>query len=153
MEVLIRRTADNIRSLLDDQARGVEDLSRSLNRITESMSAFVEAVLTTDSVFDLELLEGEVREDINSHMKKIIVLDDGEVCSVCLQDMNVGNHARVLNCWHVFHEKCALEWLYRKPNCPLCRHDIRKESIKRKRLTHHDEELEGKINTHRRRKT
>ncbi|KAI3862915.1 hypothetical protein MKW98_011954 [Papaver atlanticum] len=92
-------------------------------------------------------------EDIRRHMNKIIVLDDGEVCSVCLQDMNVDDHAAVLKCSHVFHEKCVEEWAERKPSCPLCRHDIRKENIKRKRPKHHDEELKGKISTHFRWKT
>ncbi|KAI3923366.1 hypothetical protein MKW98_026959 [Papaver atlanticum] len=85
------------------------------------------------------------QEEIESHMKKIVVLDDAEVCSVCLQDIDVGDeNVTVLNCnSHIFHKKCMQEWSRRKPNCPLCRHDMREErqpKLKRKRLPHHDDE-------------
>ncbi|MCL7033607.1 hypothetical protein MKW94_019180 [Papaver nudicaule] len=80
---------------------------------------------------------------IKSHTEKIIVLDDEEVCSVCLQDLN-GGEAVVLKCSHTFHEKCMSEWSKRKPNCPMCRHDMRKDrqqKLKRKRSTHDDKEV------------
>ncbi|KAI3882235.1 hypothetical protein MKX03_009555 [Papaver bracteatum] len=85
------------------------------------------------------------QEEIESHMKKIVVLDDAEVCSVCLQDIDVGDeNVTVLNCIsHIFHKKCMQEWSRRKPNCPLCRHDMREEQqrkLKPKRLPHDDEE-------------
>ncbi|KAI3927731.1 hypothetical protein MKW92_009349 [Papaver armeniacum] len=135
MADLMRRRDDLNRSLLVDQVRLPEDYDRSFNRSRQSMGALVEVLL------DIELLK---REDITRHMKKIIILDDGEVCSVCLQDMiNVGDDAVLLKCSHIFHKKCMLEWSKRKLNCPICRHDSRKESIKRKRLTDHDEEPEG----------
>ncbi|KAI3894353.1 hypothetical protein MKW92_026970 [Papaver armeniacum] len=84
----------------------------------------------------------EVKKQNSGHMKKIIVLDDAEVCSICLQDIDVGaNGVTVLNCnSHIFHKKCALEWSMHKSNCPLCRHDIWKEEPQRKRKRSHDYE-------------
>ncbi|KAI3882240.1 hypothetical protein MKX03_009560 [Papaver bracteatum] len=89
-----------------------------------------------------ELLE---QEEIESHMKKIVVLDDAEMCSVCLQDIDVGaNGVALLKCnSHIFHMNCVVEWSKRKPNCPLCRHDMREErqrNLKRKRLPSDDDE-------------
>ncbi|KAI3964473.1 hypothetical protein MKX01_007163 [Papaver californicum] len=153
MEDLGEIADDFIRSV-EDMIRRVEDLTNSVDDLMESVRPFSEVELTFDNVYRTELVEGE---DMKSHMKKVIVLDDEEVCSICLQDMNGGggggvdNDAVVLKCWHTFHEKCTLEWSKRKPNCPLCRHDMRKENIKRKRLSHQDdEELKGKTSTRRR---
>ncbi|KAI3971149.1 hypothetical protein MKW92_002511 [Papaver armeniacum] len=95
-----------------------------------------------DREINKELLE---QEEIQSHLKKMVVLDDAEVCSVCLQDIDVGDeNVTVLNCnSHIFHKTCMEEWSRRKPNCPLCRHDMREEpqrKLKRKRLPHDDDE-------------
>lgn len=45
-------------------------------------------------------------------------------CAICLEDvMNSDNdEIYVLNCNHVYHEKCILEWFQKskKFQCPLC---------------------------------
>ncbi|KAI3836052.1 hypothetical protein MKW92_041430 [Papaver armeniacum] len=104
-----------------------------------------------------ESLEGK---DIESHMKKIVVLDDDEVCAVCLEDMmNVGDDGStvVLKCSHTFHHKCIMEWSTRKYNCPLCRHNMRIDrppNLKRRRLSHDAQELKDETSrTHRQQKT
>ncbi|KAI3882230.1 hypothetical protein MKX03_009550 [Papaver bracteatum] len=125
------RSFDNVRRVIRAEMEGVRRIMR----------AFASTFHSFDSAFNQDVLEGE---DIRIHMKKIIILDDGEVCSICLQDMNVGDHGLVLKCYHIFHEKCMLEWAKRKPNCPVCRHDVqkdRKQKLKRKRLTYHDEQV------------
>ncbi|XP_026458655.1 E3 ubiquitin-protein ligase RNF8-like [Papaver somniferum] len=83
------------------------------------------------------------RQDIERHMKNIVLLD-----------INVGDkNTKVLTCWHTFNHKCISEWSKRKPNCPLCRHDVRQErqpNLKRKRLSHEAEELKDETSsTHR----
>ncbi|RZC81748.1 hypothetical protein C5167_044313 [Papaver somniferum] len=80
-------------------------------------------------------IERRIEEEI---LKKVVVLDDGDVCSICLQDIDTAGGggddggARVLNCWHTFHSGCISRWKKRKTNCPLCRHDMHKEQERRR---------------------
>ncbi|KAI3862916.1 hypothetical protein MKW98_011955 [Papaver atlanticum] len=122
----LRRIKEGLREIEHRLRRDSEELEGLRRAQEEYYSRLMRASVELEFIIhrNEELLEGE---DIKSHMKKIIVLDDGEVCSVCLQDMNVGDHAVILKCSHIFHEKCTLEWANRKPNCPLCRHDVRKD--------------------------
>lgn len=48
----------------------------------------------------------------------------GEVsqCSICFDDME-GDFFQT-TCVHSFHPKCLYEWVRRKSNCPVCRHDF-----------------------------
>jgi hypothetical protein len=42
-------------------------------------------------------------------------------CPICLEEND--EESRITCCInnHVFHKKCILEWIKKKPNCPLCR--------------------------------
>ncbi|CAH8304879.1 unnamed protein product [Eruca vesicaria subsp. sativa] len=48
-----------------------------------------------------------------------------ESCSICLDNLSGSSSKRGaatrMNCSHVFHDLCILEWLQRKRTCPLCR--------------------------------
>ena len=45
----------------------------------------------------------------------------GTACSVCLEDMRVGEHIRLLPCSHIFHRCCVDMWLLRRAECPMCK--------------------------------
>lgn len=47
------------------------------------------------------------------------------MCSICLEEYEVGEQLRLLPCKHCFHTDCILPWLtQRSPMCPLCKCDI-----------------------------
>ncbi|KAI3964462.1 hypothetical protein MKX01_007152 [Papaver californicum] len=125
-------------------------LAQKVNRLT--------GIDTTKAIGELEkAIDCEVNREFSEHMKKIVVLDDAEVCSVCLQDIDVGDDdVVVLKCnSHTFHKKCMQEWSKKQPNCPLCRHDMRKDltkKLKRKR-SHDNGEHKGEASIHLRQKT
>uniref|UniRef100_A0A0R3WZA4 RING-type domain-containing protein n=1 Tax=Hydatigena taeniaeformis TaxID=6205 RepID=A0A0R3WZA4_HYDTA len=44
-------------------------------------------------------------------------------CAICYEAMSVGNAKRTL-CGHMFHSKCLMQWVQRRPICPMCNADI-----------------------------
>lgn len=42
------------------------------------------------------------------------------ICSICIDPIELDETALTLSCFHVFHQKCALDWLSKKPECPDC---------------------------------
>jgi hypothetical protein len=54
--------------------------------------------------------------------------DDKFDCSVCLDEMKVGDTIVSLPCKHFFHEDCVVAWLSSHNTCPVCRSPIEKDS-------------------------
>mmetsp|Transcript_60772 Transcript_60772/g.112048 ORF Transcript_60772/g.112048 Transcript_60772/m.112048 type:complete len:304 (-) Transcript_60772:33-944(-) len=46
---------------------------------------------------------------------------DHATCAICLDSLGSGGSCVALPCAHCFHRICTVEWLVRKPFCPLCR--------------------------------
>ena len=53
--------------------------------------------------------------------KAPIPLEDS--CGICMDDM-CPEDTILLNCQHLFHPDCALEWINRSGTCPVCRHPV-----------------------------
>jgi hypothetical protein len=53
------------------------------------------------------------------------------ICSICLTDFEDEQDvctSKNIDCKHVFHLSCMMEWLMHHDECPLCRHDYLKDS-------------------------
>ncbi|XP_015876851.2 E3 ubiquitin-protein ligase SDIR1 isoform X2 [Ziziphus jujuba] len=52
---------------------------------------------------------------------KTKALDDELTCSVCLEQVSVGELIRSLPCLHQFHANCIDPWLRQQGTCPVCK--------------------------------
>ncbi|KAH0496526.1 hypothetical protein TgHK011_003880 [Trichoderma gracile] len=52
--------------------------------------------------------------------------DSKTECTICIDDMKVGDPAAFLPCKHWFHEECVTLWLKEHNTCPVCRASIEK---------------------------
>lgn len=59
----------------------------------------------------------------SSNVSKIDVERYGNVCCICIEDMNDFSHLVKMNCNHVYHKKCLQDYVKvsQKYNCPTCR--------------------------------
>ena len=46
---------------------------------------------------------------------------DNEKCIICLEDFKINEQCLYLNCLHLFHARCIIEWLLKHDNCPICK--------------------------------
>lgn len=45
-------------------------------------------------------------------------------CTICIQDVSIGDEVVVLPCTHWFHEECIMHWLREHGTCPVCRQAV-----------------------------
>ncbi|XP_044509431.1 E3 ubiquitin-protein ligase SDIR1-like isoform X2 [Mangifera indica] len=48
--------------------------------------------------------------------------EDELACTVCLEQVNIGETVRSLPCLHQFHVNCIDPWLRQQGTCPVCKH-------------------------------
>ncbi|KAI0500925.1 hypothetical protein KFK09_019143 [Dendrobium nobile] len=103
-----------------------------LSAVQSQMNALESPYVEAPDIFETGGTRGMSKDSVESLPKLKISSDNimdcsGEkiCCSVCLQDVQVGETARSLPyCQHVFHLPCIDSWLFRHGSCPLCRRDI-----------------------------
>ena len=48
-------------------------------------------------------------------------VDKSSTCSICLEEFNSEKEIAFLDCKHIYHMECIIEWINKEPSCPLCR--------------------------------
>ena len=74
------------------------------------------------------------RLPVRTMSKKLIKELDiqDKTCPICQDEINPRCHCNIFHCGHIFHKKCAHQWLTKhceKPICPMCRIDVRNDTI------------------------
>jgi hypothetical protein len=67
------------------------------------------------------------RRVMGKKLKKELKNDDVN-CVICQEEICSRQHCIILHCKHIFHKKCAFDWLTKHcqtPSCPYCREDVR----------------------------
>jgi fission 1 protein/division protein 1 len=71
--------------------------------------------------------------EIDSLPRKDVTVDmlgpEGRAeCSICMEEVNIGEQVTELPCKHWFHHACVAAWLGEHDTCPHCRKSISKQS-------------------------
>jgi len=53
-----------------------------------------------------------------------IEANESNECSICLDDLVIGQPALRIPCGHLFHEDCVKDWLRKSNECPVCRYEL-----------------------------
>ncbi|KAI4320572.1 hypothetical protein MLD38_034038 [Melastoma candidum] len=54
-------------------------------------------------------------------------VDDGQDCTICLEELSPMADHTLMPYIHVFHDACILKWLETRHTCPLCRWSLPQE--------------------------
>lgn len=84
-------------------------------------------------IFNTENNESKTKKNENN--KKVLKTDltikdckiEYPICSICLEEIKLGEEIGKLACKHFFHINCCNTWIDIKPNCPICRININEE--------------------------
>ncbi|KAI3897983.1 hypothetical protein MKW92_004477 [Papaver armeniacum] len=63
----------------------------------------------------------EIKPDAAKPDEVLKSTEDGLTCSVCLEQVDVGEIVRSLPCLHQFHANCIDPWLRQQGTCPVCK--------------------------------
>ncbi|XP_019463435.1 PREDICTED: NEP1-interacting protein-like 2 [Lupinus angustifolius] len=85
-----------------------------------------------DEIHDVHSLaassRGLSRDSLNNLPHYVVLKDikaESTCCTICLQDIEVGETARTLTrCHHTFHLICVDKWLVNNDSCPVCRQNV-----------------------------
>jgi len=53
-----------------------------------------------------------------------IEVNETSECSICLDELVVGQPALRIPCGHLYHEDCVKDWLIKSNECPSCRYEL-----------------------------
>ncbi|ELQ40024.1 hypothetical protein MCOR02_010962 [Pyricularia oryzae] len=60
--------------------------------------------------------------------EKMLGTDETVECTICMDDLSLGDEATVLPCKHFFHGECVTIWLKEHNTCPICRTPMEQRS-------------------------
>lgn len=96
-------------------------MSRAQTQQKDFKTALMEVELQV-SIHLAKLLEPTIDPALACTTALSVDGEDGIVCGVCQEEMEKEHEARaIMECMHMFHDSCILEWLKINNTCPLCR--------------------------------
>lgn len=56
--------------------------------------------------------------------REMLGCDPKAECTICIDDLSLGDEVLVLPCKHWFHDECVVLWLKEHNTCPICRSSV-----------------------------
>eukprot|EP01129_Flabellula_baltica_P002798 TRINITY_DN12665_c0_g1_i1.p1 TRINITY_DN12665_c0_g1~~TRINITY_DN12665_c0_g1_i1.p1 ORF type:complete len:141 (+),score=18.08 TRINITY_DN12665_c0_g1_i1:207-629(+) len=56
--------------------------------------------------------------------ENLLVKYAGEKCVICMGGYEMGDEVNKLECSHMFHNVCLIDWLKQTNTCPFCRFEL-----------------------------
>merc|ERR1719491_463581 len=53
-----------------------------------------------------------------------LAVNESNECSICLDELVIGQPALRIPCGHLYHEECVKDWLRKSNECPVCRFEL-----------------------------
>ena len=96
--------------------------------ISQSDSIIVEKIISSslaEKAHSTEKCVAELKSlPANWVSSKLLCGNFEEECSICQENMVMGNTALKLTCRHAYHADCVQKWLEKHNTCPLCRNEM-----------------------------
>jgi hypothetical protein len=74
------------------------------------------------SINNQDIINNRLINKIKKNIISVSDIDENSSCSICLEDFNsTTTEILFLDCKHIYHSPCILEWITKDPSCPLCR--------------------------------
>ncbi|XP_059663641.1 uncharacterized protein LOC132309341 [Cornus florida] len=66
----------------------------------------------------------ETIDPVLERLTQVALEEEGHICGVCQDEMEVRKEASAMGCMHQFHGPCIYKWLKHANACPLCRYTM-----------------------------
>jgi len=104
-------------------------------RYLTSTELFADTLLSNNRTYEQVLQESfETQPEIEKtdHIVEVESYNYSEIkdkiddkdCCICLNDFDDECEVSILNCNHVLHKDCMIEWGKYKQSCPVCREEV-----------------------------
>jgi hypothetical protein len=105
------------------------------NRYLTTNELFTDTILSNNRTYEQVLQESfETQPEIEKtdHIIEIESYNYSEIkdkiddkdCCICLNDFDDDCEVSILNCNHILHKDCMIEWGKYKQSCPVCREQV-----------------------------
>lgn len=113
-----------------EQRVGIQTPRTSISAILSQEHFYISDDTSYEELLELQERIGYVSKGVDiitieKYTQKFIMKRKyQEHCVICLEDMNIGEHGRILKCNHFYHSECIECWLMKSKECPICKEDF-----------------------------
>jgi hypothetical protein len=120
----IRRN-NNIVQNYEIQDEEINSNEKDEDKINEdNQDIFIENNENVDDIKDIiNQLPVNTLKDVNK------LNEENKRCVICYENFKNNDNIIYLPCFHFFHQNCIINWIKKKPSCPLCKIKINNNSL------------------------